>query len=93
MNINKLARVKTYLDPRYRLLENMYSASLTEFKRVPSSLGSESGLSPNHSHNLAPDMAFNRKAKVEASSPIAKLKLKLKLRCENKLKTESPRIS
>ncbi len=89
MNINKLARVKTYLDPRDRLLENMYTASLTEFKRVPSLLGSESGLSPNHSHNLAPDLAFNRKAKVEASSPIAKLKLKLKLRCENKLKTQA----
>lgn len=28
MNINKLARVKTYLDPRDRLLENMYTASL-----------------------------------------------------------------
>ena len=60
MNINNLQRVKTSLDLRDRLLENYYTASLTEFKRVPGLLDSEAGLSS--SLNLAPDLAFNGKA-------------------------------
>ena len=45
MNINNLQRVQTSLDLRDRLLENYYTASLTEFKRVPGLLDSEAGLS------------------------------------------------
>ena len=43
MNINNLQRVKTSLDLRERLLENYYTDSLTEFKRVPGLLDSEAG--------------------------------------------------
>lgn len=50
MNINKLERVKTSLNLRDRLLENNYTASLAEFKRMPGLLDSEAGLS--FSHNL-----------------------------------------
>ena len=86
MNINNLQRVKTSLDLRDRLLENYYTDSLTEFKRVPGLLDSEAGLSS--SLNLAPDLAFNGKA-TQQPSPIEKLKLKLKLRSEKKLKNQA----
>ena len=86
MNINKLERVKTSLNLRDRLLENNYTASLAEFKRMPGLLDSEAGLS--FSHNLAPDLAFNEKATVQASAN-AKLKLKVKLKREQKLKTQA----
>lgn len=75
MNLNNLARGATKLTLRERLLANICSASLPEFKRFPSLVGVDFKL--NSTSNLGLDLALasstNASAKVKAWKPFHSL--------------------
>lgn len=70
MNFNNLARSTTKLTLRERLLANICSASLPEFKRVPSLVGVDFNLnsSPHVGLDLAFDLDLSLDSKAKAES-------------------------
>lgn len=76
MNFNNLARGTTKLTLRERLLANICSASLPEFKRVPSLVGVDVNLNSDPNVGLAFDLEFDLASKAKAESK-AKAKTKV----------------
>lgn len=76
MNFNNLARSTTKLTLRERLLANICSASLPEFKRVPSLVGVDFNLNSSPHVGLAFDLEFDLASKAKAESK-AKAKTKV----------------
>lgn len=68
MNFNNLARGTTKLTLRERLLANICSASLPEFKRVPSLVGVDVNLNSDPNVVLALDLASKAKAESKAQA-------------------------
>ena len=68
MNFNNLARSTTKLTLRERLLANICSASLPEFKRVPRLVGVDFNLNSDPNVVLALDLASKSKAESKAKA-------------------------
>lgn len=68
MNFNNLARSTTKLTLRERLLANICSASLPEFKRVPSLVGVDFNLNSSPHVGLAFDLDLSLDSKAKAES-------------------------
>lgn len=68
MNFNNLALGTTKLTLRERLLANICSASLPEFKRVPSLVGVDFNLNSNSNVGLDLDLAPKAKAESKANA-------------------------
>ena len=68
MNFNNLARSTTKLTLRERLLANICSASLPEFKRVPRLVGVDFNLNSDPNVVLALDLASKSIAESKAKA-------------------------